>query len=164
VIAPLYWILALVAAQRIAEAIYAERNTRALLRRGAVERAAIQYPFFVALHVAWLLSMLLLVPSSVPPNWYLVAVYALLQAVRYWILRTLGPRWTTRIIVLPNAPLVRSGPYRFMRHPNYAVVVLEIALLPCAFHAYAVAGLFTVLNAFLIGWRVRAEKAALATA
>ncbi|MGH7736732.1 MAG: isoprenylcysteine carboxyl methyltransferase family protein [Candidatus Tyrphobacter sp.] len=158
----LYVILALVAVQRLAETIYARRNTRALLASGAVEIAPAQYPFFVALHSAWLLSMLVLVPASAPVDWWLVAIYGLLQGVRFWILATLKGRWTTRIVVLPDAPLVRSGPYRFMRHPNYALVVAEIAVLPLAFDAYAIAATFTVLNLVLLWWRIRTESAALA--
>lgn len=162
-VSPLYVILALVALQRLAETAYARRNTRLLLRRGAVEAAPEQYPFFIALHTAWLLSMLLLVPAGAPVNWYLVGAYAALQGVRLWIFLSLRERWTTRIIVLPGAPLVRTGPYRFVRHPNYLVVALEIALLPCAFGAYWVAGAFTALNALLVWWRIRAEEAAIAS-
>ncbi len=158
---PLYWILTIVALQRAVELFYAERNARALRKRGAFEAGAVQYPFFVALHLAWLLAMLLLIPASISPNWYLIGFYALLQALRLWVLLSLGPRWTTRVLVLPGTPLVKRGPYRFVRHPNYIVVVLEIAILPLAFGAYWVAGFFTVLNALLLAWRIRVEDAAL---
>lgn len=159
---PLYVILGLVALQRLAESVYAERNTRALRRRGAVEVAALQYPFFVALHAAWLLSMLLFVPAYAPVRWWLIGVYALLQIARLWVLLSLRERWTTRVVVLPGAPLIARGPYRFLRHPNYAVVALEIAVLPCAFGAYAIALVFSILNALLLAWRIRSEDAALA--
>lgn len=159
---PLYVILAAVATQRAAELAYAVRNTRALRRRGGVEYGARQYPLFVALHAAWMISMLLLVPARTWPNWYLIGAYALLQPMRLWVLATLGSRWTTRVIVLPNTPPVRTGPYRFLSHPNYAIVVLEIALLPLAFRAYAIAAVFSLLNAALIAWRIRIEGAALA--
>lgn len=149
------------ALQRGAELAYAQRNTRALRAKGAVEIAPEQYPFFIALHAGWLLSMLFLIPASVTPNWYLVAVYALLQAGRLWVLSTLGMRWTTRILVLPGAPLVRSGPYRWLHHPNYAIVVAEIAILPLCFRAYGIAATFTILNALLLTWRIRAENSAL---
>ncbi len=160
-VSPVYAVLGAVALQRIGEILYARRNTHALLRRGAVEAAPEQYPFFVAVHAGWLAAMAIVVSSSTPVNWYLIAAYALVQVGRLWIFASLRERWTTRIIVLPGAPLVRRGPYRFLRHPNYAVVVLEIALLPCALHAYWIAGLFTLLNAALLWWRVRAEDAAL---
>ncbi len=161
---PLYWILALVTVQRIAETIYAERNARALRRRGAIEYASAQHPFFIALHGGWLLSMLLFISPETMPNWGLIAAYALMQPARLWVLATLGSRWTTRVLVLPGSPLVRSGPYRFMRHPNYAIVVVEIALLPLAFGALWIAGIFTILNLALLAWRIRAEDAALRAA
>jgi methyltransferase len=161
---PLYWILAAVAMQRLAELTYAARNTKRLRAKGAVEFGATQYPFFIALHAAWLLSMLLFVSSAISPNWYLVGIFGLLQIARLWVLATLGERWTTRIIVLPGAPLVRRGPYRFLRHPNYVIVALEIALLPLALRAYWIAALFTLLNAALVTWRIRVEEAALAVA
>lgn len=160
---PLYTVVGFVALERCVEVIYAERNAHALRRRGAHEFARVQYPFFVALHLAWLLSMLLFIPASVSANWILIGAYAVLQILRFWILASLGERFTTRVIVLAGSPLVRSGPYRFMRHPNYVVVVLEIALLPCAFGAYSIAALFSVLNAVLLWWRVRAEDHALST-
>jgi methyltransferase len=162
VIAPLYWILGIVAAQRLCELVYAERNTRALRERGAVEVAPVQHAFFVAVHLSWLLSMLLFIPAAIQPNWYLIGFYALLQGGRLWVLYSLRKRWTTRIIVLPGAPLVRGGPYRFLRHPNYTIVVLEIAVLPLAFGAYWIAAFFSVLNAIVLAWRIRAEDAALA--
>lgn len=163
-VSPLYVVLGAVALERCAEMWYAARNTRALLRRGAREAAAMQHPFFVALHAAWLLSMALLVPATAAVNWALIGLYALVQVLRLWVLVTLRERWTTRIIVLPGAPLVRRGPYRFLRHPNYVVVAIEIALLPLAFGAYGIAVTFTVLNALLLWWRIHAEEAAIATA
>jgi len=158
----LYVILALVALQRIAEMFYAERNTRALRARGAIEIAPEQHPFFISLHAGWLLAMALFVPPASVPNWYLVGFFFVLQALRVWVLATLGPYWTTRIITLPDAPLIRGGPYRFMKHPNYTIVVLEIAVLPLAFGAVTIAAIFSVLNAALLTWRIRIENAALA--
>lgn len=159
---PALWIvLAIVAAQRIGELIYASRNARRLLARGAVEIAPRQHAYFVALHAAWLISLLLTVPRSTTPNWVLLAIFFALQIARVWIIASLGPYWTTRIITVPGAPLVRRGPYRFLRHPNYTVVVLEIALLPLAFGQSALAAAFTIVNAALIAWRVRAEDSAL---
>ena len=87
------------------------------------------------LHVPWLGALLWIVPADTAPNWWLAGCYVALQVVRAWAILSLGPYWTTRIITLPGAPLVASGPYRFMRHPNYAVVLCEIALLPLAFGA-----------------------------
>ncbi len=159
----LYVVLALVALQRLVELIHAERNTRALLTRGAVEVAPEQHPWFVALHTSWLLAMVLFVSPSVQPNWWLLAVFFALQAARIWVISALGPYWTTRIITLPGAPLVRRGPYRFMRHPNYAIVVGEIALLPLSFGAWMIALVFSIANAMLLAWRIRTEEHALAS-
>jgi len=161
-VSPLYIVVALVVVQRIAELIYAERNTRRLLQRGAIEVAARQYPFFIALHAAWLVSILALVPPATIPNWWMLGAFFALQVTRVWVLVTLGPYWTTRIITLQSAPLIRSGPYRFMKHPNYAIVAVEIALLPLAFGAWGIAVVFSALNAVLLSVRIRAEEKALA--
>jgi methyltransferase len=159
----LYVVLALVAIQRLAELAYANRNTRALLARGASEYASWQHPLFIGLHASWLLSLLFFVPTGQPPNWYLIAVFFALQGLRVWVIATLGAAWTTRIISLPEAPLVRAGPYRLMRHPNYAIVAAEIAVLPLAFGAVKLALIFSVLNAALLAVRIRAEEEALAS-
>jgi methyltransferase len=152
----------LVALERIAELLYAQRNTEALLARGGVEVGASHYPLVVLLHAAWLVTMAVVIAPYTPPVWWLLAVYAGLQALRYWIIITLGPYWTTRVIDVPGAPLIRTGPYRFFRHPNYVVVACEIAILPLAFDARVVALVFTVLNAALITYRIRVEEKALA--
>jgi methyltransferase len=155
-------IVTLVAAERIAELAHAARNTRALLARGGVETGAGHYPLLVLLHGAWLASLLFLVPADTPPSWNWLGAFALLQALRLWIIQSLGPFWTTRIITLPDAPLVRRGPYRLLRHPNYVVVTAEIAVLPLAFGAWRIAAIFSVLNLALLAWRVRIEERALA--
>ena len=158
----LYAILGLVLLQRAAELALAALNTRRLLVLGAAEIDARSYPWFVALHGAWLASLLLLIPADAEPSWPLLGVYALLQLGRIWVIASLGRRWTTRIIVLPGAPLVRSGPYRWLRHPNYAIVTAEIALLPAAFGAIAIAAVFSAANLVLLARRIRIEDAALA--
>ena len=158
----LWIVLALVAIQRLVELFYANKNTKALLANGAVEVGARHYPLFIALHAAWLASMAIFIPRYAPPNWWLLGVFALLQGLRVWIVATLGPYWTTRIVNVPNAPLVRTGPYRFLRHPNYAVVCAEIAALPLAFGAVTIAVVFTILNAALLSVRIATENAALA--
>jgi methyltransferase len=156
-----YIIIALVVLQRLAELVYAERNTAALRARGAVEIGRAHYPLIVLLHAAWLVAVILMLPKDVPINWPLVAVFAVLQGLRVWVLATLGPYWTTRIITLKDAPLVRRGPYRFVRHPNYLVVSAEILVLPLAFGESTVAAVFTVLNAAMLAWRIRQENQAL---
>lgn len=159
------WLLvfvALVAAQRLGELAYARRNTSRLLARGAREVGAGHYPLLVGLHSAWLISLVLFIPADAAPHWPLIGLFVLLQIGRIWVIWTLGPFWTTRIVTLPGAPLVRRGPYRFFRHPNYLVVVLEIAVLPLAFDAWEVALIFSLLNAVLLAHRARVETAALA--
>jgi len=158
---PLRWVVGIVVLLRVAELLYAGRNTRRLRARGALEIAPEQYPWFIALHAAWLASLLLFIPANAPPNLYLLGVFALAQVARIWVIATLGPYWTTRVITLASAPLVCRGPYRFMRHPNYAIVCIELAVLPLAFGAWRIAVLFTCLNAALLAWRISAENRAL---
>ena len=158
---PAYLILALVTLQRLGELVLAERNTRRLLAKGAVEAGRGHYPFMVAVHAGWLVSLWLLGPG--PPIKILpLIVYVALQVARIWVIATLGERWTTRIIVLPGAPLVRHGPYRWVDHPNYWIVVAEIAILPLVFGLPEVALFFSLLNAFVLWVRIREENRALA--
>ena len=152
----------LVAIQRGAELLYARHNTAALIARGGVEVGAGHYPLFIVLHGAWLLSLIATVPGERAPSWLWLGLFILLQLCRLWIIWSLGPYWTTRIVTLPQAPLVRRGPYRLMRHPNYAVTAAEIAVLPLAFGAWRIALLFSMLNAVLLAWRIRVEESALA--
>lgn len=105
--------------------------------------------------------MAIFIPPFTIPNWWLIGLYAAVQPLRVWTIATLGPYWTTRIISLPGAPIVRSGPYRIFRHPNYAVVCCEIAFLPLAFGAIEIAIVFSILNASLLSWRIRVEERAL---
>ena len=114
----------------------------------------------VALHAAWLATLWWLAPGQ-PIHLPFLALFALLEVGRVWVLRTLGPRWTTRIIIVPGEQLVTRGPYRFVNHPNYLIVIGEIAVLPLVFGLAEVALLFTVLNAILLTIRIRAEEKAL---
>ncbi len=154
-------VLLFVVAQRCIELLYAGANTRRALAAGAIEIAARQYRWIVALHIAWIASMLLFIPRNAQPNLLLLGIYALLQLARIWSIASLGPYWTTRIVTFPDRPLVARGPYRYLRHPNYLVVACEIAVLPLAFGAWQIAALFTVLDAILLSARIRAEDAAL---
>ena len=157
---PAIALLAFVTLERLGELWLARRNTAALLRQGAVEHAPAHYPLIVLLHAAWLGGLWLLAWNrSVDLPW--LAVFAALQLPRFWVLGTLKGRWTTRIIVLPGAPLVARGPYRFLSHPNYLVVVAEIAVLPLVFGLAWLAIAFSVLNAAVLFIRIRAENAAL---
>jgi len=156
-------ILGLVTAQRLAELILARRNTARLLAAGGAEHGAGHYPLMVALHAAWLLGLWALAWYQ-PVNLAWLAVYLGLEGLRAWVLVSIGRRWTTRIIVVPGERLVRKGPYRFLRHPNYAVVAGEIAVLPLVFGLTAYALGFSLLNGVMLWWRIRAEQAALAEA
>jgi methyltransferase len=155
-------VVSLVAVQRLGELLYAARNTRRLKRRGAVEHGRYHYPLFIALHGFWLIAILIAVPTGTAIAWLPMSLFIVLQAARLWIVATLGAFWTTRIITLPDAPLIRRGPYRFMRHPNYLVVIGEIALLPLVFGAWWIAAIFSLLNLALLAWRRWVEDAALA--
>lgn len=154
-------VLALVTLQRIAELLLARRNSARLLAKGGVEMGSGHYPIVVSLHAAWLIGLWIMAwDRPVAPLW--LSLFLLLQLLRIWVIATLGDRWTTRIIVLPGAPLVRRGPYRVLSHPNYAVVVAEIAVLPIAFGLPTYALIFSALNAAMLWVRIRAENRALA--
>lgn len=156
-------ILGLVAIQRVAEVLISRRHERALRARGAIEVGASHYPFIVAVHAGWLAALtawVLWTPPIVNPAG--IAFYLALQPLRIWVIASLGQRWTTRIISLPSAPLVRHGPYRFLRHPNYVIVVLEIAILPLALGARPIAAAFSALNGLVLSVRIKAENRALA--
>ncbi len=156
-------LLAFVTLQRLRELLIARRNTRRLLARGAREVAPEHYPLIVAVHAAWLIGLWALgYDKPIHPLW--LGAYALLQVLRGWTLGSLGERWTTRILVVPGETLVRRGPYRFIPHPNYAVVVGEIAVLPLAFGLELYALIFTLLNAAVLFIRIRAENRALSEA
>lgn len=155
-------ILALVTLQRLGELVLAQRNTGRLLARGAVEVGARHYPLIVGLHGAWLAGLWALGWDQ-PVSLAWLALFIVLQLLRVWVIATLGERWTTRIVVLPGASLVRRGPYRFLDHPNYAVVVAEIAVLPLAFGLSTFSIVFSILNAAVLWIRIRAESRALAT-
>lgn len=156
-------ILTLVTMQRLGELWLSNRNTRKLLARGAHEVAPSHYPLIVAVHASWLAVLWWLAPGRAVEGFWL-GLFVLLQLARIWVIATLGGRWTTRIIILPRAPLINHGPYRLVRHPNYLVVIGEIAALPLAFGLWQGALLFTLLNALVLWIRVRAENAALRAA
>ena len=152
-----YAIMAFVTLQRLAELVIAARNTRVLKAQGATEFGASHYPVMVALHGTWLIILWATVGER-PVNLPLLGVFAVLQALRIWVLVTLGSRWTTRIIVLRGAPLMTGGPFRILRHPNYCVVVAEIAVLPLVFGLVWVSVVFSLLNAAMLWVRIGAEN------
>ena len=159
---PAVAILGFVTLQRLLEMRLADSHSRKLLAQGGVEHGREHYPFIVALHAAWLAALWWWAPGR-PINLPLLVLFAVLQIGRVWVIRSLGDRWTTRIIVKPGAPLVRRGPYRFVNHPNYLIVAAEIAVLPLVFGLWQLAVLFSALNAIVLTVRIRAENRALAS-
>ncbi|MEX1234361.1 MAG: isoprenylcysteine carboxylmethyltransferase family protein [Roseovarius sp.] len=152
--------LGFIVLQRLSELVIARINTARLIARGAYEVGAGHYPVMVAMHSLWILCLIVFgMGQPVSPGW--LAIFAVLQVLRVWILATLGPRWTTRIIIL-RAPLVTRGPFRYLRHPNYVLVVAEIIVAPMVLGLVWVAVLFTLLNAAMLWVRIRAENRALA--
>jgi methyltransferase len=155
----------LVAVQRLLELRHSRRNERRLRARGAVERGASHYPVVVATHTLWLVSTLVegLLRGPEFPAWWPVplAAFLLVQPLRYWAILSLGENWNTRVLVVPDGKLVRSGPYRYFPHPNYIVVAVEILTFPLIFGAWITAILFSILNAALLYTRIRTENRAL---
>ncbi|MFE3830298.1 isoprenylcysteine carboxyl methyltransferase family protein [Streptomyces sp. NPDC059092] len=166
------WYTALVlavGAERVAELAVARRNARWSLARGAAEQGRGHYPTMVVLHTGLLLGCLAEVALADRPfapvlGWTMLAVVVAAQALRWWCIRALGPRWNTRVLVVPGLPLVTGGPYRLLRHPNYVAVVAEGVALPLVHGAWLTALVFTVLNAALLTVRIRCENDALRTA
>ena len=165
-----YWVLlGAIACERVAELVVSARHANALLRRGGVEYGFSHFPMMIALHVALIAGCVLepvlghrtFIPALGFP---MLAVTLLANGLRWWCIATLGERWTARVIVLPGAPLVRSGPYRWFAHPNYVAVIIEGFALPLTGSAWITACAFTVLNAALLTVRIRCETRALAAA
>jgi methyltransferase len=158
--------VSLVALQRLLELWLSRRNGRILRTRGVFERGQGHYPLIVAMHVLWLLSTFVegaLRGPDFPAYWPLpLALFFLVQPLRYWAIFSLGENWNTKILVVPGAQLVRRGPYRYFKHPNYFVVVVEILTFPLIFGAWITALVFSVLNAILLSVRIRDENQALA--
>ena len=146
---------------RVAELLLSRRNTRRLTARGGVEHGRRHYPLIVAVHIGWIAALAFLIPVGAPAHPVVLTGFIAVQVLRYWVIWSLGERWTTGIVVAPGAPLVRRGPYRWLRHPNYLVVVLEIALLPLVFGAWQIAAVFSVLNGVVLMHRIRVEERAL---
>jgi len=155
-----HMLIALVALQRLAELLHARRNTRALVARRGKETGAGHYPLFVLLHGGWLVALFVLTAPNPQPHWLWLALFAVCQGLRLWILSTLGPYWTTRIITVAGAPPVATGPFRYVRHPNYLIVALEIPALALGLGLPVVAAVFGALNLALLGYRISVEDAA----
>jgi methyltransferase len=155
-------VLAYVVIQRLGELVYAKANTRRLLAEGGQEHAPGHYPLFIILHSSWLIAIAVFADPEPSPSPWLLGAFIASQAFRFWTLASIGRWWTTRIISSPNFPRVRKGPYRFIRHPNYSVVIVEIAVVPWLLSAHFVVLAFTIANAMLLAWRIRIEEQVLA--
>jgi methyltransferase len=164
-----YALLVVITFERLAELVVSQRHAAELLRRGGVEYGPGHFPVMVALHAALLIGCWVepialhrvFMPALAFP---MLALVVAANTLRWWCIATLGPRWTARVIVLPGAPLVKAGPYRWFSHPNYVAVVVEGAALPLTGSAWLTACTFTALNAALLTVRVRCETRALAAA
>ncbi|MBV9557307.1 MAG: hypothetical protein JO254_09515 [Pseudolabrys sp.] len=154
------WLVAFLIVQRLAELVLAQRNTSRLIAQGGVEFGRPHYLLMVALHASWL-AALIAAGHARPINPIWLAVFIALQAGRVWVIASLGPRWTTRIIVLPGAAPIAAGPYRFVRHPNYIIVALEIAVVPLALGLPGLAVIFSLANAAMLYVRIKVENEAL---
>ncbi|MFK8882526.1 isoprenylcysteine carboxyl methyltransferase family protein [Bacillus velezensis] len=162
----MFWLfIMLLAAQRIAEMIVARRNEQKVKKQGAVEYGERHYPFLVLMHVFFFVSLTAEVAAfqkTLSPRWAaIICIILFVQGIRYWALLSLGRYWNTKILVVPDAELVRKGPYKWMKHPNYAVVILEFIFLPLLYGAYWTLFLFSILNACMLTVRIRVEEKAL---
>lgn len=153
-------ILALVTFERLVELPIARRNSRELLAQGGREHASAHYGLIVMVHIAWLAALWWLAPAE-PVHLLWLIIFLVVEIGRIWVLASLGRRWTTRIITVPGEQLVRRGPYRWINHPNYCVVVLEIAVLPLVFGLWRTALVFSLLNAAILAVRIHEEDLAL---
>jgi methyltransferase len=162
---PLHLLIPLVIVQRLWELRLARRHQRALQARGAVEVGAEGYPQIVTLHVLWFVGMVLeifFLSRQINSFWPIpLALFLLAQGLRIWTIRTLGERWTTRVLVLPKTPPVTGGPFRFLRHPNYTAVAVELLVFPLIFSCYVTAFTVSIINAFLLRKRIRIEEKAM---
>ncbi len=165
---PLYIFLLFLSIQRIIELVIARRHERTLLKLGAVQIDATGYRMIVAMHASFFVSIVLeslAMKRSPSPYWIvLLAIFVAAQLLRYWAIASLGVYWNTKIIVTPNHPPIKRGPYKYIRHPNYAAVIIEIAIIPLIFSCYITAVLFTFTNALLLRRRIRIETIALGMA
>lgn len=153
-----FLVLAYLIVQRLGELVYAASNTRRLLSQGAREFGADHYHYFILLHGSWILLMVMLARPDHALNPFLLSAFFLSQILRLWTLASIGKWWTTRIISAPHFPRVKKGPYKFLSHPNYTVVIIEVAIVPMLLGLWWVAILFSVLNAILLRHRIGIEN------
>lgn len=145
---------------RIGELVLSKKNEKWLLQNGAVEYGKQHYPFIVALHVSFLISLILeyFTQQTASYSLFFLLFYFLLLAFKTWVILSLGKFWNTKIYHIPNVPLIKKGPYKYFKHPNYIVVIAEIAVIPLAFHLYYTAIIFTLLNTIMLFVRIKEEN------
>ena len=157
------WLVTFLIVQRLIELCFAQLNTRRLRGMGGIEFGAAHYPLIVILHATWIVGLLILGHDRViDPFW--LSIFIVLQIGRLWVIASLGRRWTTRVIVLPGAATIARGPYRWLQHPNYLIVALEVAVVPLALGLPVFAYIFSAANAALLAYRIRIENEAQAWA
>ena len=158
-------VISIVILQRLVELIIAKRNEKWMRGQGAYEAGAAHYPVMVSMHIAFfivLLAEVFLFERALSPVWILfLAIFLTAQAARIWCLTSLGKYWNTKIIILPGADVVRKGPYKWVRHPNYVIVATELLVLPILFSAYFTAIIFSLLNVWMMSVRIPTEEKAL---
>ncbi|MDN4607822.1 isoprenylcysteine carboxyl methyltransferase family protein [Sporosarcina highlanderae] len=158
-------VISIVIVQRLFELLIARRNEKWMMSQGAFEAGATHYPIMVGMHILFFISLLVEVfffNRQLSPIWTILLTFFLIaQVLRVWCLASLGKFWNTKIIVLPNAEVVRKGPYKWIRHPNYTIVATELLVLPLMFNAFFTAVLFTLLNCWMMTVRIPAEEKAL---
>jgi methyltransferase len=145
---------------RIGELILSKRNEKWLLQNGAIEYGQKHYPLIIALHVFFIVSLIVeySMKRTVSYNSFLLILYFLLLVFKAWIILSLGKFWNTKIYRIPNYPLIKKGLYRHFKHPNYMIVIIEIAVIPLIFHLYFTAVIFSVFNAIMLTVRIKAEN------
>ena len=158
--------IALTGIERLIEVRVSNRNAAWSFEQGGIERGKGHYPFMVVLHTGFLIGAVAevwlmdrsfsFIPGTI---WFAIAVAC--QGLRWWCINSLGQRWNTRVILVPNLPRIKTGPYKYLSHPNYVIVALEGLALPLIHNAYWTAGIFCILNAGLMWVRIRCEEAAL---
>jgi methyltransferase len=148
---------------RIGELLLSKRNEKWLLQKGAIEYGKEHYPFIVALHILFLLSLIFEYTQQQTPsyNFFLLIFYFFLLAFKAWVILSLGKFWNTKIYHIANVPLINKGPYKYLKHPNYLIVIIEIAIIPLIFHLYYTAVIFTILNIIILFVRIKEENIAL---
>ena len=146
--------------QRTTELYISKRNERWLLSQGAIEYGREHYPYIVALHTLFIVSLIVeyYLSGGQPMSYIFLLLFILLLTFKYWVLSCLGLYWNTRIYRVPGAVAVRKGPYKLFKHPNYVDVVLEIAIIPLVFNLYYTALIFSVLNAIMLSVRIKVEN------